>query len=127
MPSARPPNVASVQDMPPPGGYPKINYQRGARPRGVPTSLIWGSILGMTFYGFWQIGQTNKERRLALKERRDARMAIMPFLQAEQDKMLSEQIAASVAREKEIMKNVEGWKAGESVYSKRWVKPTFGL
>ena len=55
-------------------------------------------------------------------------MAIMPFLQAEQDRMLSAQISAALAREKEVMKNVDGWKVGESVYSNgRVVKPTFGL
>ena len=82
----------------------------------------------MTVYGFWQIGRTNQEKRFAVKERREARMAIMPYLQAEQDRLLTEQIAAATAREKEIMKNVEGWKAGESVYTgKRWVRPTFGL
>ena len=81
----------------------------------------------MTVYGFWQIGQTNAQKRLVTKEKREARMSIMPFLQAEQDKMLAEQIAQSNAKEAEVMKHVEGWKVGESVYSKRWSKPTHGL
>lgn len=83
--------------------------------------------MGMTIYGFWQIGRTNSEKRLVVKERREARMAIMPYLMAEQDRMLSAQMAAANAKEAEIMKHVDGWKAGESVYSKRWVRPTHGL
>ena len=80
---AHTPNVASVQDLPPRGGYPRIDYKKGARPRGPSGALIWGGVVVATVYGFWQIGLTNKERRLAIKERREARMAIMPFLQAE--------------------------------------------
>lgn len=81
----------------------------------------------MTIYGFYQIGRTNAEKRMLNKEKRESRMAIMPYLQAEQDKMLMAQLAESAAKEAEIMKNVEGWKVGESVYSKRWMKPTWGL
>lgn len=63
------------------------------------------------------------------KEKREARMAIMPFLQAEQDKMLAEQIAQANAKEADVMKHVPGWKVGESVYSqpRRWTRPTHGL
>jgi len=81
-------------------------------------------------YGFYQIGVTNAEKRHVLKEKREARMAIMPFLQTELDTMALAEIKKAHARESEIMKHVEGWKVGESVYDsngKRWVKSTHGL
>ena len=64
---------------------------------------------------------------MVLKEKREARMAIMPFLMAEQDAMNKVENDKKLAYEAEVMKNVKGWVVGESVYSKGWSKPTNGL
>ena len=74
------PNVTSFQDMPPKGGYPKIDFVRRLRNRGPSGAMIWAGIFGMTFYGFYQIGITNEEKRLNRKEQRESRMAILPYL-----------------------------------------------
>lgn len=116
-------NTVSVQDMPPPGGYPKVNISRGIRNRGPPGWLIWASVFGFSAYGFYQIGVTNDQMRLLNKEKRDSRMAILPFLQAEKDAALGVQIAESRAKEAEIMKNVPGWVVGESSSGQRWNRP----
>ena len=128
-----PPHPFSVLTLPPPVPFllvvDQINFIKGARPRGPSGLVIWCGIIGATVYGFYQIGRTNAQKRHVTKERREARMAIMPYLQAEQDKMLAEQIAQANAKEAEVMKHVPGWKVGESVYSqpRRWKQPTFGL
>jgi GRIM-19 protein len=44
-------------------------------------------------------------------------------MQAEHDKNLSVVMDAALKQEGEIMKDVKGWKVGESVYSKRWLPP----
>eukprot|EP01036_Dinobryon_divergens_P023660 gene23660-32032_t len=92
-----PPNVTSVQDMPPPGGYPPINFARGMRNRGPPGWAIWLGVLTATVYG---------------------------FNQAERDRELAAYIEESRKKEAEIMKNRPDWKVGESVYSRRWNPPT---
>jgi hypothetical protein len=52
------PNVKSVQDMPPKGGYPHVNVTRGIRPRGPPGWAIWAGLLSMTGYGFYMVTVT---------------------------------------------------------------------
>jgi NADH dehydrogenase (ubiquinone) 1 alpha subcomplex subunit 13 len=57
-----------------------------------------------------------------LEERR-ARYVMAPLLQAEEDRWYAAREAEITKQEAEIMKNVPGWKAGESVYHSktRWV------
>lgn len=53
---------------------------------------------------------------------REARITMMPFLQAESDLSYLAVRNRNLAKEAEIMKDVPGWKVGESVYlTKRWV------
>jgi NADH dehydrogenase (ubiquinone) 1 alpha subcomplex subunit 13 len=53
-----------------------------------------------------------------------SRLAILPLLQAEQDRRILRALKANVEAEAEIMKNVPGWQAGDSVYNTdRWVPP----
>ena len=89
--------------------------------------MIWLGVVLASTYGLYQISVTNAEKRMVLKEKREARMAIMPFLMAEQDAMNKVETEKSLAYEAKIMKDVKGWKVGESVYSKRWSPPTTGL
>ena len=48
------------------------------------------------------------------------------LFQIEQDMKLLGKIEKANTREAEIMKSVEGWVVGDSVYSKRWSPPRFG-
>ncbi len=43
--------------------------------------------------------------------------------QVEQDRAIQAKVTNSLHREEAVMKNVEGWKVGESVYSTRWEAP----
>lgn len=55
-----------------------------------------------------------------------SRIHLIPLLQAEADRDTYRREVASKEREAEIMKDVKGWKAGESVYnSKRYNPQTF--
>lgn len=56
-----------------------------------------------------------------------ARIHLIPLLTAEADRDAYRRSEAAKAREAEIMKNVEGWKAGESVYNstKYYTPPSF--
>ncbi len=91
--------------------------------------MIWGAVIGASVFGFYQISVTNAEKRLCRKEQREGRMAIMPFLMTEADGMSQVEYKKALEYESKIMKNVPGWKVGESVMSKgaRWQKPTHGI
>jgi NADH dehydrogenase (ubiquinone) 1 alpha subcomplex subunit 13 len=74
-------------------------------------------------FGFMRLGAGNKERNGEKLLERQARYAIAPILQAEQDSKYLARQAEILQREAEIMSDVPGWKVGESVYNSksRWV------
>lgn len=117
---ARAPNTSSFQDMPPKGGYPKIDFVRRLGNRGPSGAMIWAGIFGMTFWGFYQIGVTNEEKRFNRKEQRESRMAILPYLMTEQDITEMQKMKKQLLHEEEVMKGVEGFTPGASVYSQRF-------
>ena len=70
----------------------------------------------MIFYGFWKVGQTNKERAEQAYLERKARYAVAPYLQAEADREYLERELINLKKEAEIMKNVDGWTGNKSPY-----------
>nr|GMD85512.1 NADH dehydrogenase [ubiquinone] 1 alpha subcomplex subunit 13-B [Ipomoea batatas] len=70
---------------------------------------------------FWFIHWAIKEEKYA------ARRAILPMLQAEEDERFVKEWRKYLEEEARIMKDVPGWKVGESVYnSGRWMPPATG-
>jgi NADH dehydrogenase (ubiquinone) 1 alpha subcomplex subunit 13 len=114
-----------VQDGPPPGGFPSVRYARrlpSTGPTGPTLFLVSGAVMA---YGFYLVGQTNIEKRALRAEKTAARRALVPVLQAEEDRRYVAMKQAQERQEAEVMKNVRGWKVGESVYSDgRWMAPT---
>jgi NADH dehydrogenase (ubiquinone) 1 alpha subcomplex subunit 13 len=76
-------------------------------------------------FGFYRVGQGNRHRREIRLEKVARREALYPILQAEEDRSWVARKEAAVKKEAELMKDVEGWEAGKSVYSPgaRWVPP----
>mmetsp|Transcript_17372 Transcript_17372/g.29460 ORF Transcript_17372/g.29460 Transcript_17372/m.29460 type:complete len:133 (+) Transcript_17372:208-606(+) len=120
--SVRPGNLPPIQDMPPAGGFPKIDHVRKFPTRGPTGWQIWlGATLAIT-YGFIQVGRTNRERAVQRMEERKLRYAIAPFLQAEADLEYIAREKQLLKREAEVMKDVPNWQAGKSPYiSKVWM------
>ena len=114
-----------IQDMPPPGGYPDVVFKRATIERGPEYWKIWAGAALMVGFGFYRVGQGNLERNAAKKEKREARMMIVPYLQAEEDARAVAASADRDAAEAKVMKGVTGWTVGESVYSsaKYWDAP----
>ena len=88
--------------------------------------LFGGAIFAVT-YGFVYRQNNVRNAKLAA-EQRQARSNILSFLQAEEDKRYVKWHQKHLKEEKEIMANVRGWKAGESVYQGkdgkvRWAPP----
>ncbi|KAJ7591675.1 B16.6 subunit of GRIM-19, NADH:ubiquinone oxidoreductase [Mycena floridula] len=105
------------QDMPPPGGFETVKYKRNMSMRGPSGFVFFAGLCLVTGYGFYRVGKGNNEKRELQREKVWSRIHLVPLLMAESDRHLHGLREASVAREKEIMKNVKGWEAGKSVYS----------
>lgn len=112
------------QDMPPPGGYGPIDYKRNLPKRGLSGYSMFGIGIGMMLFGYWRIFKWNRERRRLQIEDFEARIALMPLIQAEHDRKILQKLRENLEEEAIIMKDVPGWKVGESVFhSDRWVTP----
>ncbi|XP_072296491.1 NADH dehydrogenase [ubiquinone] 1 alpha subcomplex subunit 13 isoform X1 [Eucyclogobius newberryi] len=137
------------QDMPPPGGYGPVDYKRNLPKRGLSGYSMFGIGIGIMLFGYWRLFKWNRERRRLQIEELEARIAIMPLLQAEHDRRLDampffplisshrdfphyyfvltrtlQNLRENLEEEAILMKDVPGWKVGESVFhTDRWVTP----
>ena len=110
--------------MGPKGGYNEIPFARIIRKRGPSGLTLLLGTLGLCSLGWVGVIYGNRERRRLRRELVDARIALYPLLLAEQDRNVLKQMKDFEEAELEIMKNVPGWRAGESVYyNTRWIKP----
>ncbi|KAI8888903.1 GRIM-19 [Backusella circina FSU 941] len=105
------------QDLPPAGGFSEVKYRRYLPKRGPSGLVIVAGVTAISAFGFYKVYQGNLERRELKRENLWARINLIPLLTAESDRDLYRRTEAANAREAETMKNVEGWKAGESVYN----------
>ncbi|XP_056644308.1 NADH dehydrogenase [ubiquinone] 1 alpha subcomplex subunit 13 [Diorhabda carinulata] len=117
--------VEFKQDMPPPGGYKPIHFKRVPAKTFFGGWAIIGGYLGMTAgaaYLYYLNVKAVKAREL---EMRCVSLAIYPMLLAERDREFLKQLRRNRDEERELMKNVEGWKVGtwygEPIYK---TKPT---
>ncbi|KAJ8366634.1 hypothetical protein AAFF_G00348330 [Aldrovandia affinis] len=112
------------QDMPPPGGYGPIDYKRNLPKRGFSGYSMFGIGIGVMLLGYWRLFKWNRERRRLQIEEMEARIALLPLLQAEQDRRMLRMMRENLEEEAKIMKDVPGWKVGESPFhTERWVTP----
>ncbi|ORX55640.1 GRIM-19 protein [Hesseltinella vesiculosa] len=105
------------QDLPPAQGYPEVKYRRYLPKRGPSGLVILAGITAVSALGFYRFGQGKLEKRELERENIWARIHLTPLLTAESDRDMYRRTQAAEAREAEIMKDVKGWKAGESVYN----------
>ncbi|XP_013890015.1 NADH dehydrogenase [ubiquinone] 1 alpha subcomplex subunit 13 [Austrofundulus limnaeus] len=112
------------QDMPPPGGYAPFDYKRNVPKRGISGYSMFAIGFGVVIFGTWRMIKWNRERRRCTIEDLEARIALMPLMQAEKDRSILRLMRENLDEEAIIMKDVPGWKVGESVYhTKRWAVP----
>ncbi|MGH0169142.1 UNVERIFIED_CONTAM: hypothetical protein FKN15_056185 [Acipenser sinensis] len=74
------------QDMPPPGGYGPIDYKRNLPKRGLSGFSMFGIGIGVLVFGYWRLFKWNRERRRLQIEDLEARIGLLPLLQAEHDR-----------------------------------------
>ncbi|KAF9949250.1 hypothetical protein BGZ65_007465 [Modicella reniformis] len=113
------------QELPRPGGFPEIRYKRYLPKLGPSGLVLFSGITLMCTFGLYRTGQGIHERRELEREKVWSRIYLIPMLQAEADRDTYRREVAAREREAQIMKNVKGWKVGESVYnSKRYTPQT---
>ncbi|KAM9323635.1 NADH dehydrogenase [ubiquinone] 1 alpha subcomplex subunit 13 [Pholidichthys leucotaenia] len=113
-----------MQDMPPSGGYAPFDYKRNLPKRGMSGYSMFGIGVGIMLFGYWKLFKWNRERRHLHIEELEAKIALMPLLQAEHDRRTLRMLRENLEEEAIIMKDVPGWKVGESVFhTERWVTP----
>jgi NADH dehydrogenase (ubiquinone) 1 alpha subcomplex subunit 13 len=99
-----------------------VDIFRKARARGFSGLQIWMLASGCIGYGFYRVGVHNRENNAERALAREARYAIAPILQAEEDLWYHEREQYIMQKEADVMKNVPNWQAGESPYlTSRWV------
>ncbi|XP_017277641.1 NADH dehydrogenase [ubiquinone] 1 alpha subcomplex subunit 13 [Kryptolebias marmoratus] len=112
------------QDMPPQGGYAPFDYKRNIPKRGLSGYGMFGVGIGILVFGYWRLFRWNRERRRFTIEELEARIALMPLMQAEKDRRVLRMLRENLEEEAIIMKDVPGWKVGETVFhTDRWVTP----
>jgi len=95
-----------VQDGPPPGGFPSVRYARRVPSTG-PTGLTLFAVGSVVMaYGFYRVGQGNHARREEKQEIFRARKALIPFLQAEEDRRWVKSYSEFSERQQKALKNV---------------------
>lgn len=77
----------------------------------------------MHVYCLKQIQVKNNDNQNFVRETREHSMAIFAYRQSEADNLLLGRLNAQKAHEAKVMKDVDGWVPGASVYSNRWVAP----
>eukprot|EP01122_Echinamoeba_exundans_P009272 TRINITY_DN3232_c0_g1_i1.p1 TRINITY_DN3232_c0_g1~~TRINITY_DN3232_c0_g1_i1.p1 ORF type:complete len:160 (-),score=7.01 TRINITY_DN3232_c0_g1_i1:132-611(-) len=141
------PKARLVQDARPVGGWQGWDTHRKVPGRGPPGLLIFAGVSAFCVWGLWRIAKSNQRREADKQEAREARINLIPLLQAEEDRRcvscshafsclayVRAYILDSSSRflrehkdrieeEALIMRDVPGWTVGESPYKTRWMPP----
>ncbi|XP_054981388.1 NADH dehydrogenase [ubiquinone] 1 alpha subcomplex subunit 13-like [Sorex araneus] len=115
------------QDMPPLGGYGPIDYKRNLPRQGLSGYSMFAVGIGTLLFGYWPMIKWNRKRRRLQIEDFEARIALMPLLQAQKDRRVLLMLRENLEEEAVIMKDVPDWRVGESVFhTTGWVNPLMG-
>lgn len=105
-------SVAKPQDLPPSGGFSKIQYDKVPHKtffNGYRIALLTAVSYSLGTWGYLRACERIRRTRL---ETQSARNAIQPFLLAERDRQLLTQMRKNRDAEAELMKDVPGWEVG---------------
>ncbi|MFH4982371.1 hypothetical protein AB6A40_009080 [Gnathostoma spinigerum] len=100
------------QDMPPPGGYRKFNWNRTFPKVVWKPGLVVGFFFGTGVYGVFQAFAQKRHAITEKFEDVDIQAAMQPFLTAERDRKWLKLLKKNRDLENEVMKDVPGWKTG---------------
>ncbi|RKP22742.1 GRIM-19 [Syncephalis pseudoplumigaleata] len=97
------------QELPRPGGFPAIRYQRNLPKRGPSGLVLMAGLTTVCGLGMYRAIDGVKERKEIEREKTWARIHLVPLLQAETDRDHYRREQAMQAEEEAIMRNVPDW------------------
>ncbi|KAL7409245.1 GRIM-19 [Mrakia frigida] len=122
------PSIPYKQDMPPPQGYGSVRYKRSLPFKGISGLLVFATAGFLTTLGHHYGKKSRAETRENQRENSWARIHMIPFLMAENERDQYRREWALKERERIIMKDVEGWEVGKMPYhTKDYVRPKVWL
>merc|ERR1711991_653240 len=111
------------QDMPPPKGFPMIQYRRDLPKRGLSGWGTFAAGAAVLLGGFVVMGAQNRHTRAVVQETRRRRLAVASLLQAEEDRRYLRSLLDRYRDEDALMAGRD-WPTGESPYhSDHYVVP----
>ncbi|XP_041367915.1 NADH dehydrogenase [ubiquinone] 1 alpha subcomplex subunit 13-like [Gigantopelta aegis] len=108
------------QEMPRSGGYQNVDWAKKIPVRKWSGYSQFGAFIAFTSVAWVAYWYDKKRMKTEELEMRDARIAIIPLLQAERDRLFLIQQRKNRDEENELMKDVPGWKTGTL-----WGKPVY--
>lgn len=108
------------QELPPPKGYEKINYQRVPVKPAWPLSVKIGIVVAIQVYGIYRFKIAKQICEDETIEEKAGRACLIPMMLAERDRNRLKDFKRLHEYEKELMKDVPGWIPGTL-----WGEPVF--
>lgn len=105
-------STAFRQDMPPPGGYAPIYFQRVPPKKFFNGWILFAAYCVITPYSYWRYMKWKYYLKKLDVEKYDSLIAMQPFIDAEQDRSFLRQLWINREEEKKLMKDFPGWKTG---------------
>ncbi|KER23443.1 hypothetical protein T265_08664 [Opisthorchis viverrini] len=100
------------QEMPPPGGYKPIDVLKKAGKRPTNGLLVVAGLYTSTYFGLQYQKWLKNKRKTQEREEEEVRIALSPFVFAEQERMYLRQLRRNRDYEAKLMEDVPGWKVG---------------
>ena len=97
------------------------DFSRKLPTRGPSGLTLYLGMLLISGWGFYRFGQGVHIENQCVREERKRRMALIPFLQAEQDRKYLRWEKLEDEAEEKIMKDVPGWEPMRSTFYTRWM------
>jgi NADH dehydrogenase (ubiquinone) 1 alpha subcomplex subunit 13 len=101
-----------MQDLPPPNGFGSISIARVQPKPIIKQSILLGILVALTWNGFSFLGDWRRRLRILRMEQMEHYIATLPFLLAEQERKYLIQLHRIRENERQLMKDVPGWKVG---------------
>ncbi|KAK4472064.1 hypothetical protein MN116_005437 [Schistosoma mekongi] len=101
------------QEMPPPGGFAPVDFSRKMPKKYLHGLVTLAALYASSYAGFKIMKYTKAETSKIYREDQECRIALTPFILAEQERLYLKQLRRNREYEENLMKDVASWKTGQ--------------